>query len=52
MAFDALKWIITIGWSIYPIGYLLEKHNMNLLYNYGDFVNKILLIKIYTLYLW
>lgn len=42
MAFDALKWIITIGWSIYPIGYLLEKHNMNLLYNVGDLVNKIL----------
>ena len=42
MAFDALKWIITIGWSIYPIGYLLEKHNMNLLYNIGDLVNKIL----------
>lgn len=42
MAFDALKWIITIGWSIYPIGYLLEKNNMNLLYNLGDLVNKIL----------
>lgn len=41
-AFDALKWIVTIGWSIYPIGYLLEKRNMNLLYNIGDLVNKIL----------
>lgn len=40
--FDALKWIVTIGWSIYPIGYLLEKTNMNLLYNIGDLVNKIL----------
>lgn len=41
-AFENLKWIVTIGWSIYPIGYLLEKHNMNLLYNLGDLVNKIL----------
>ena len=40
--FDALKWIVTIGWAIYPIGYLLEKTNMNLLYNLGDLVNKIL----------
>ena len=23
--YDALKWIITIGWAIYPIGYLLRK---------------------------
>lgn len=41
-AFDGLKYIVTIGWAIYPIGYLLKKKNMNLLYNYGDFVNKIL----------
>ena len=41
-AFDALKWIVTIGWSIYPIGYLLKKTNMNLMYNLGDLVNKIL----------
>lgn len=40
--FDALKWIVTVGWAIYPIGYLLEKTNMNLLYNLGDLVNKIL----------
>jgi bacteriorhodopsin len=40
--FNALKWIVTIGWSIYPIGYLLEKSNMNLVYNIGDLVNKIL----------
>ena len=40
--FDALKWIVTIGWAIYPVGYLLEKTNMNLLYNLGDLVNKIL----------
>lgn len=40
--FDALKWIVTVGWAIYPIGYLLKKTNMNLLYNLGDLVNKIL----------
>ena len=47
-AFDALKWIVTIGWSIYPIGYLLPKNNMNLLYNLGDLVNKIL----FSLIIW
>ena len=47
-AFDSLKWIVTIGWSIYPIGYLLEKHNMNLLYNIGDLINKIL----FSLIIW
>ena len=41
-AFDALKWIITLGWSIYPIGYLLNKVKLNLVYNLGDLVNKIL----------
>ena len=41
-AYDMLKYIITIGWSIYPIGYLLKTKKMNLLYNYGDFINKIL----------
>jgi len=40
--FDVLKWIVTIGWSIYPIGYVLEDYNMNLVYNLGDLVNKIL----------
>jgi len=41
-AFDALKWIILIGWSIYPIGYLLNNKNMNFVYNIGDVTNKIL----------
>ena len=42
LAFDSLKYIVTIGWAIYPIGYLLNEKNMNLLYNLGDLVNKIL----------
>jgi sensory rhodopsin len=47
-AFDALKWIVTVGWAIYPIGYLLKETNMNLLYNFGDLVNKIL----FSLVIW
>ena len=47
-AFDALKWIVTLGWAIYPVGYLLEINKMNLLYNLGDLVNKIL----FTLIIW
>ena len=46
--YDTLKWIITIGWAIYPIGYLLNTTDMNLTYNIGDFVNKIL----YVLIIW
>ena len=46
--YDALKWIITIGWAIYPIGYLLNTTDMNLTYNIGDFINKIL----YVLIIW
>jgi bacteriorhodopsin len=40
--------IITIGWSIYPIGYFLgyffdaaNLGTLNLIYNVADFVNKI-----------
>ncbi len=46
--YDALKWIITVGWAIYPIGYLLNNTDMNLTYNIGDFINKIL----YVLIIW
>lgn len=41
-AVDCLKWIISIGWLIYPIGYLLKTKNLIFVYNIGDFVNKIL----------
>lgn len=40
--FNWLRIIVTFGWSIYPIGYLLNNYNMNLVYNIGDFINKIL----------
>lgn len=39
--FNWLRIIVTFGWSIYPIGYLLNNYNMNLVYNIGDFINKI-----------
>jgi bacteriorhodopsin len=46
-AFNALRLIVTVGWSIYPIGYVLgigsegSAANLNLVYNLADFVNKI-----------
>lgn len=46
-AFNALRWIVTVGWSIYPIGYILgytggaSVDTLNLVYNLADFVNKI-----------
>ena len=45
-AFNALRLIVTVGWAIYPIGYILgaggeDAANLNLVYNLADFVNKI-----------
>ena len=47
-AFHALRLIVTIGWAIYPIGYILgymtegaSTNSLNLIYNLADFVNKI-----------
>ncbi|MAH78621.1 MAG: biphenyl 2,3-dioxygenase [Rickettsiales bacterium] len=47
-AFNAMKWIVSIGWSIYPIGYFLgylaggtDGATLNAVYNLADFVNKI-----------
>ena len=45
-AFNALRVIVTVGWAIYPIGYVLGAGgdgaaNLNLVYNLADFVNKI-----------
>ena len=43
IAYNSMKWIITVGWAIYPIGYLAgNTKTMNIIYNLGDFVNKIL----------
>ena len=51
----ALAWFILVGWAIYPIGYmampggwlgpdgagLLRPHDLDLIYNVGDAINKI-----------
>lgn len=46
-AFNALRLIVTVGWAIYPLGYLMgysgaaSADALNLIYNLADFVNKI-----------
>lgn len=45
-AFNALRLIVTVGWAIYPIGYVLGAGadgaaGLNIVYNLADFVNKI-----------
>jgi len=47
-AFTAMRMIVTIGWAIYPLGYLLgylaggvDTNTLNVIYNLADFVNKI-----------
>ena len=47
-AFNAMKWIVSIGWSIYPIGYFLgylaggrDEASLNAIYNLADIINKI-----------
>merc|ERR1719401_846501 len=43
-SFATMRFIVTAGWSIYPLGYLLGSVNddaLNLVYNLADFVNKI-----------
>jgi len=47
-SFSTMRFIVTVGWSIYPLGYffgyLLSSVNddaLNLVYNLADFVNKI-----------
>ncbi len=47
-AFSTMRWIVTIGWAIYPLGYFLGYLNgaadavtLNVIYNVADVVNKI-----------
>ena len=50
-AFNTMRWIVTIGWAIYPVGYFLgyltgsnpqDSANMlNIVYNLADVLNKI-----------
>ena len=39
-AFNAMRVIVLVGWSIYPIGYWLEDASLNVVYNIADLVNK------------
>ena len=48
-AFGALRMIVTVGWAIYPLGYIfgylmggvIDSSSLNIIYNLADFVNKI-----------
>ena len=47
-AFSAMRMIVTVGWAIYPLGYLfgylaggVDTNTLNIIYNLADFVNKI-----------
>ena len=48
-AFGALRMIVTIGWCIYPLGYVfgpaltdsVDSNSLNVIYNLADFINKI-----------
>ena len=47
-AFNAMRMIVTVGWAIYPLGYIfgyltggIDSSTLNIIYNLADFVNKI-----------
>jgi bacteriorhodopsin len=55
-AYSTMRWIVTIGWAIYPIGYVFgymvggaadggmtaaNAANLNIIYNLADVINKI-----------
>ena len=47
-AFSAMRMIVTIGWAIYPLGYIfgyltggIDAASLNIIYNLADFINKI-----------
>ncbi len=46
-AFHTIKWIVTVGWAIYPLGYILgyfgnlsNLNTLNIIYNLADLINK------------
>ena len=54
-AFGAMRMIVTVGWSIYPLGYIfgfltggIDPNSLNVIYNLADFVNKI----VFCLLIW
>ncbi len=52
-SYNAMKWIVTVGWAIYPIGYVIgymviadpndpvAMAGLNIVYNLADLVNKV-----------
>jgi len=47
-AFGILRMIVTVGWCIYPLGYVfatltdnVDDNSLNVIYNLADFINKI-----------
>merc|ERR1712029_1270987 len=47
-AYNLMRFIVSVGWSIYPLGYFfgyllgaVSDAPLNLIYNLADFVNKI-----------
>ena len=47
-AFGAMRIIVTVGWAIYPLGYVfgyltggMDANSLNVIYNAADFLNKI-----------
>ena len=47
-AFSALRMIVTVGWAIYPLGFVfgyltggVDANSLNVIYNLADFINKI-----------
>ena len=47
-AFEKMRMIVTIGWAIYPLGYVfgyltggIDSNTLNVIYNFADFINKI-----------
>ena len=47
-AFETMRMILTIGWAIYPLGYVfgyltggVDSNTLNAIYNFADLINKI-----------
>lgn len=48
MSFNLMKWTVTVGWSVYPLGYFFgylaggtNEGTLNIVYNLADVLNKI-----------
>ena len=52
-AFNTMRWIVTVGWAIYPLGYFFgyltggaDAVTLNVIYNVADVVNKIAFVAV------